>query len=230
VAGIAAIRVDHDLAAGQASIGDWPADDESARRVDVGTEPAFTQLRRNHCIDDVLGGDGNDLLGAGVLDSFDIRFFPGQQPWWAGAGLLWKDEFDGGSGINGVALSGTDGNDNILIHREPGELHFILNGVDQVLELANCQTIIVHAGKGDDTVVMDASGGERWKAEFYGEDGNDHLVGSAMDDLLDGGKGNDTLEGGPGHDTMIGDQGNDLLISDGNDVLFKNKRKDSGKR
>jgi Ca2+-binding RTX toxin-like protein len=189
-------------------------------------------LLGNAGIDDVLGGDGNDILGApetfGLAgDSFDIRFLgTGPQPWWAGFGLLWKDEFDGGSGINGVAVSGTEGDDNILIHREPGELHFILNGVDQVLELSNCQTIIVHAGKGDDTVVMDASGGERWKAEFYGEDGNDHLVGSAMDDLLDGGKGKDTLEGGPGHDTMIGDQGNDLFISDGNDVLFKNKRKD----
>ena len=82
-------------------------------------------------------------------------------------------------------------------------------------------------------VVMDDSTAVHWTAEFYGEAGNDLLVGNASDDLLDGGTGNDVLDGGdgndaltggPGHDVMIGGPGADRFYAgDGHtDVIFAN--------
>src|SRR5205814_1074948 len=49
------------------------------------------------------------------------------------------------------------------------------------------------------------------KARFSGENGNDHLIGGAMDDLLDGGPGNDVLDGGAGDNVLIGGGGHDVL-------------------
>ena len=63
----------------------------------------------------------------------------------------------------------------------------------------------------------------------FGRDGNDRLVGGAMDDDLNGGAGNDHLIGGGGSNHLVGGAGNDHLIGgdqadtlmggDGNDVL-----------
>ena len=55
-------------------------------------------------------------------------------------------------------------------------------------------------------------------------DGDDHLVGNALDNLLIGGRGNDQLEGAVGNDTLYGAQGNDTLTGgDGLDTFVVNK-------
>src|SRR5439155_9690758 len=133
---------------------------------------------------------------------------------------------DLGPGQNGLVFSGTDGDDNILIRRQPGKIFFDLNGVETASDLVNCQTITVFAGNGDDRVVMDPSAAQTWKAEFYGQDGDDILVGGDLNDLLDGGKGNDHLFGNAGDDTLIGGPGHDQLDGgSGNDQLDKNSPK-----
>src|SRR5439155_8534024 len=137
---------------------------------------------------------------------------------------------DLGAGQNGIAFRGTSGNDDILIRRVPGEIFFRLNGKESTSDLVNCQTVIVRAGAGNDRVVMDPTGGETWKANFYGEGGNDVLIGSAQNDLLVGGKGNDRLLGNGGDDVLIGGQGKDFLDGgSGNNQLFKNFDKDEEK-
>jgi Ca2+-binding RTX toxin-like protein len=118
-------------------------------------------------------------------------------------------------GIDGVVFQGTDGNDNIRISRvvEADGPHVIARINDQVYDAVYTggETVIVFAGAGDDTVVMDDSAGFKWSAEFFGEAGNDHLIGNVQNDILVGGSGNDTLEGGGGNDLLIGGLGKDML-------------------
>ena len=54
MAGHAAVRVDDDLAAGQAGVAHRPADDEAARRVDVDLRVDCPQLSRDDRLDDHL--------------------------------------------------------------------------------------------------------------------------------------------------------------------------------
>ena len=153
----------------------------------------------------IFCGSGNDRVGViqgGFIPIFTIDLGPGQ---------------------NGLIFNGTSGDDDILIRREPGKIFFDLNGTETAADLLNCQTITVFAGKGDDRVALDASAAQNWKAEFYGEDGNDILIGGDLSDYLDGGKGNDHLFGNGGADLLIGAQGHDQLDGGtGNDQLDKN--------
>lgn len=61
-----------------------------------------------------------------------------------------------------------------------------------------------------------------------GSDGNDTLIGSALDDVLIGNTGNDLLNGGDGQDSLFGSAGNDRLNGDGgNDFMRGNSGKDT---
>src|SRR5262249_9434946 len=98
-----------------------------------------------------------------------------------------------------------------------------INGQTFVAGYANGETIIVFAGAGDDQVFMDDSAGLKWSAEFFGESGNDHLVGNGRNDVLVGGDGADILEGQGGRDVLIGGAGADVLLGgDDEDVLIAN--------
>ena len=56
---------------------------------------------------------------------------------------------------------------------------------------------------------------------FFGDGGNDTLIGSAFSDVLSGGHGADLLFGRGGHDVQIGGIGRDLLRGDkGDDLLL----------
>jgi Ca2+-binding RTX toxin-like protein len=143
------------------------------------------------------------------------------------AGSLPTFFFNGDGGRDGIAFDGTDGNDNIRVLRQVGpngpQVVFQINGQSIVADYQSGETVIVHAGAGDDTVVMDDTAGLKWNAEFYGEAGNDHLVGNAKNDILVGGDGNDTLEGRGGNDVLIGGRGADVLLGgDGEDILIGN--------
>ncbi len=142
--------------------------------------------------DTVLGGNGNDTATADAGDLVDL-----------------------GTGQDGIVFHGTDGNDHIRVSRKVGpsgpEVVFLLNGQTTVIPYLNGETIFVFAGAGNDEVIMDDSAAVRWTAEFHGEAGNDHLVGSLLNDTLDGGAGNDLLEGGGGDDALIGGTGRDTF-------------------
>lgn len=131
----------------------------------------------------------------------------------------------------GLIFHGTDGNDRILIGWQAGpegaQAVVRINHKTSVINYLGGTTVSVFAGKGNDQVVMKESAGLRWRAEFFGEQGNDHLVGSRQNDKLDGGQGKDLLEGGAGDDELLGGDGNDHLRGDvGNDRLDGGDGKD----
>jgi hypothetical protein len=121
-------------------------------------------------------------------------------------------------GTDGVIFHGTDGNDRIRVSRRVGangpEVIADING--QIISggYSGGETVSVFAGDGNDLVEIDPSV-TTWTAELYGEDGNDHLVGSSQADRLDGGRGNDHLDGLGGNDVLVGGVGQDVL--DGGD-------------
>ena len=163
---------------------------------------------------DVLrGGSGNDILVGrdGIFFNDKLYGGPGNDT----ALLDFGDFFDGGTDKDGIDFYGTAGNDHIVVSRQVGpdgaEAVIELNKQTQVFNYVNGETINVYAGAGNDHVVMDESAGSHWQAQFFGEQGNDHLYGGAMDDLLDGGPGNDFLDGGGGDNTLIGGGGHDVL-------------------
>jgi hypothetical protein len=117
-------------------------------------------------------------------------------------------------GTDGVGFQGTDGDDGIQISRRVGpagpEVVAEINGQTVVAGYQGGDTVRVFAGAGNDDVTVDPSV-TTWRAELFGEDGNDHLAGGPLGDLLDGGAGNDHLEGGDGDDELIGGAGHDIL-------------------
>lgn len=129
---------------------------------------------------------------------------------------------DGGN--DGVVFQGSNRNDRIRVSRRVGpdgpEVVAQINGRTIVAGYRDGETVSVRAGRGNDRVTIDDSV-TTWRAELFGEDGKDHLVGSLRDDLLVGGNGNDLLEGGGGNDLLSGSDGNDRLQGgDGDDVLI----------
>lgn len=81
--------------------------------------------------------------------------------------------------------------------------------------------------RGNDTVVLpadqaaaDAIGYDATRI-FYGNAGNDFIVGGKLNDLVSGDSGNDRLFGNQGDDVLAGGTGNDQLFgSVGNDLLY----------
>ncbi|MEM1186819.1 MAG: choice-of-anchor Q domain-containing protein, partial [Planctomycetota bacterium] len=75
--------------------------------------------------------------------------------------------------------------------------------------------IEVYAGAGADVVTASPLGGS-----YYGEAGDDRIIGSTGVDLLFGGEGDDTLSGHDGDDHLSGDAGSDTLLGGaGDDTL-----------
>jgi len=59
--------------------------------------------------------------------------------------------------------------------------------------------------------------------KFYGEEGDDILMGAGGDDLLDGGDGNDTITGLGGNDILITGSGDDIVrATEGNNKIIVN--------
>jgi Ca2+-binding RTX toxin-like protein len=91
---------------------------------------------------------------------------------------------------------------------------FTLNGQTIDVLYQNGETIIVRAGRGRDQVTFDESAAATWRAEFFGEAGNDTLTGASSADLLDGGPGRDFLIGRGGLDTLIGNRRDQFFEDD----------------
>jgi Ca2+-binding RTX toxin-like protein len=169
----------------------------------------------------LIGGRGLDVLRGGSRnDTLDGRDgFGGDQHFGGPANdtalMDQFDFFDGGLNLDGIDFFGTAGNDHIVVRRQVGpdgpQALIEMNNKTQVFNYLNGETINVYAGAGNDQVQMDPSAESHWIAQFFGQEGNDRLIGGAMDDLLDGGPGNDFLDGAGGNNTLIGGGGHDVL-------------------
>lgn len=81
----------------------------------------------------------------------------------------------------------------------------------------------VHGKSGDDVIVSY----NLVAANFYGDNGDDYLIGGSAEDFLYGGNGNDTIDGNGGKDTIEGGNGNDNIFGgEGNDDIFGGEGKD----
>jgi Ca2+-binding RTX toxin-like protein len=163
--------------------------------------------------DTLLGGQGNDLLdGFGGPDFLN--------------GNLGDDTVTGTGGIYGE-----DGNDR-LIGRGPTDTIDGGAGNDRITSTGGR----VDGGQGADSIETDGGnntvfGGDgadtingsngasatAFRQAFFGDDGDDSLVGSVWGDSLSGGAGNDTLSSGGGnalddHDVLSGGEGQDLFL------------------
>jgi uncharacterized delta-60 repeat protein len=139
--------------------------------------------------DGLTGGTGNDnLFGDAGGDTLD-----------GGPG---RDLFDGGAGSDTAEYGGRtaplfitldyDANDG-----EAGE-NDTLRNVEKV-----------RGGQGDDT--MSATDGVG-PCAFFGQNGNDVLIGNAWANALWGGPGNDRLEGNGGDDYLNDSEGDDTIL------------------
>jgi hypothetical protein len=105
----------------------------------------------------------------------------------------------------GVALviNASSADDHIVV--KPGLVGLRLENGDWSAELNNHYTrVILHAGAGNDSVVIDPT---ITLPTF--------LYGDAGDDTLSGGMGDDRLFGGAGADNLLGNAGNDILTDVG---------------
>lgn len=144
-----------------------------------------------------------------------------------------------------LSVSGTSGNDLILLSTTMGMIDVMRNGQTMSFDSGITKFISINAGAGNDKVGIgsgiigcyvfggdgndsisggagnDTLSGGAGKNALYGNGGDDRLNGSGSRDYLVGGLGNDRLYGNGGNDTLIGGPGVDHLFGgDGNDILY----------
>jgi Ca2+-binding RTX toxin-like protein len=86
---------------------------------------------------------------------------------------------------------------------------------------ANTKAIQIFGLGGNDRLSLNETGGALPRANIFGGNGNDTLVGAAAADFLFGQAGDDMLLGGGGIDFLFGGAGNDVLTGGaGNDQVF----------
>jgi Ca2+-binding RTX toxin-like protein len=116
-----------------------------------------------------------------------------------------------------LVVVGTTGNDNIkFVQGKGSNVKVMLNGVPAGT-FAPTGRIIAFGEQGDDRITATGVTRSCW---FYGEGGNNTLVGGPGNDVLIGGPGNDTITGGGGRDILIGGDGTDTLKGNSADILI----------
>jgi hypothetical protein len=126
-----------------------------------------------------------------------------------------------------LTVSGTSGDDDIILQTSGGYLTATLNGVTSApFALSSITSIDVEAGAGNDIVTLTAGvpgssvQGGPGADTIQGGSGNDTLGGGKGGDFILGGPGDDVIHGGAGNDSIGGGQGNDLLYGGlGNDTI-----------
>lgn len=150
-----------------------------------------------------------------------------------------------------LRVTGTNDADRIHIVQIDSEIVLQTNTNDRSqdihtgIDLANVAKIVVDAGAGNDTIIVDqnlgaidtaligGAGNDEIRGgigndDLFGGPGNDRLFGNAGEDWLGGSFGDDLLNGGGGNDRLFGHQGADRLFgSSGNDTLFGGQGNDS---
>lgn len=106
---------------------------------------------------------------------------------------------------------GTTGNDTLTIVpiAPTGTVEVRRTGSTQVVRFAPTERVIVMGLAGDDTLRV--TGSLTRGVFFYGQAGNDTLIGSTQNDVLVGGDGNDTISGLEGRDIVVGGAGIDRV-------------------
>ncbi|HET9817032.1 MAG TPA: calcium-binding protein, partial [Xanthobacteraceae bacterium] len=152
----------------------------------------------------------NDLSGTGVTQvAIDLGSTPGR-----GTGDLAADS---------VTVSGTKGNDNIVVEGQNGSL--IIAGLPELVTLSGAEAtdaLVVTGSAGTDTLSAATLAADTVMLTLDGGAGDDTIIGSQGADLLLGGDGNDTVAGGRGNDTALLGNGNDTFIwnpGDGSDIV-----------
>ena len=109
-----------------------------------------------------------------------------------------------------LAVTGTDGNDDIHLAVVAGQLELRDNGVlIGAFDASQIDTVLVVGGEGDDLLVADNSVAAL--VYLYGNQGNDYLQGGGGFNVLDGGSEDDTFVGGNGTNFMRGYEGHDMF-------------------
>ena len=116
-----------------------------------------------------------------------------------------------------LVVTGTTENDGIQVSSSSAGITVSLNG-SALGPFSVTGRIIVHGDAGHDSI--QASAMLNLQVEFYGDDGNDTLVGGYCPSILLGGPGGDTLMSGVGRTLMIGGDGADRLYGGGGDDLL----------
>jgi len=138
-----------------------------------------------------------------------------------------------------LTVTGTGAGNSITVKRQLNGNYKIIADAQPAIIITDSildpiTTIVVHAGDGNDTVVIASSvtvptfvlgeGGDDTLTtngvrtdSLFGGDGNDTLTAGGGDDELFGGDGADLLNGGAGNDNLSGEAGNDTLNGGGGD-------------
>lgn len=158
--------------------------------------------------DTITGDDGNDTLTGGD-DNDTITGGAGNDSLDGGNGA---DTLDGGTGSD--AISGGTGSDLVSYSDRTADLSLTLDGIANdgaAGELDNLDVSVdmLLGGSGADLIAGGAASSNPYV--FYGNGGNDTLVGGLGADRLVGGGGNDSLAGGAGNDTLLGSRGKDTM-------------------
>lgn len=177
----------------------------------------------------IFGLAGNDAITGGTVADFLY-------------GGLGSDTVSGGSGNDNVyggdTSAAADGAADTLRGDAGGDTFFfdsldvLAGGADRDLARAVTNSLgftlnataasieTVYGSGGNDSIT---ALGMTDAAVFYGNGGNDTLIGGSGADTLYGGLGNDRLSGGIGNDILSGEAGSDLLYGGvGNDKLYGN--------
>jgi Ca2+-binding RTX toxin-like protein len=122
-----------------------------------------------------------------------------------------------------VTVSGTKGDDNIVVEGQSGSL--IVAGLPELVTISGAEAtdaLVVTGGAGNDTLSAATLAADTVMLTLDGGAGDDTIIGSQGADLLLGGDGNDTVAGGRGNDTALLGNGNDTFIwnpGDGSDIV-----------
>jgi Ca2+-binding RTX toxin-like protein len=159
------------------------------------------------------GGAGNDTMTGGAAADV-IR--GGVDADVAVDAHIGPDSVDLGpetSPLQGIIFSGTKKNDRIIVERAVVDgkvtMIFVTKGGTFSFDVIGCRTVFVDGRAGNDSISMDSSAADFWRASFSGGSGNDTLIGGNLDDTLKGDAGNDHLFGRGGDDILDGGQGKD---------------------
>ncbi len=120
-------------------------------------------------------------------------------------------------GQNVLIVTGTSGNDVIVIEPKKGQLRVTRNGKTiGTFAPSDVPRIVAFGLMGNDKIVVNGSLSQ--PATLFGNEGNDQLFGARGADGLEGGSGTDRLFGGSNNDTLCGGNGNDFVYGQaGND-------------
>ncbi|QEF99651.1 Hemolysin, chromosomal [Stieleria maiorica] len=127
-----------------------------------------------------------------------------------------------------LVVKGTSSDDQITIDQVGDQLVVQFNEETFQFDYDSVRVVTVQGRSGNDVLTSNLT--DQKTVRFYGNEGDDTLIGGAGHDKLDGGDGNDTIDGRSGDDVIYGGDGIDILIGglgrdklrsgDGDDQLF----------